>query len=314
MAKRIFIVEDEEDQLESLIKELTNGYQVIITPDDLGCNKNQDGWLYIVDNIKQNNFTAFTLNDYDLYVVDIYFDSQPLGLNFIKYLVENKKIEPTKIIAISNSRDKKKEVRTIDPTIHYIFKFDTLNVMDRAQKIGEIGRLPLRNDKGGNENGIIKNFHISKGKLDGFNKWLNQLVLLIFSLLIAATTLSAFVHILLEVYKSFLSDSGVLKLAESIFLNVIPVFIVLGFYSFYQIEPQAYLIGRYEKGVSENPTRLLNVTKILFMSSIVSFTVVMILEKLGEHEPGGSYVELISLGILLIILMIFYLILDKNHH
>jgi hypothetical protein len=118
--------------------------------------------------------------------------------------------------------------------------------------------------------------------------------------------------------------------AESIFLNMLPIFIVFGFFNYYETNVREYFLqGNLQKISDEISTKPMNVSKILFISSMISYLFIKIIELISELKPGHSAsslaqpaeaanhfavpVDLISYGVVLLILMGYFAYLDRKH-
>jgi small-conductance mechanosensitive channel len=113
--------------------------------------------------------------------------------------------------------------------------------------------------------------------------------------------------------KSNKTETLTLETAEHIFLYLLPLFILLGFFHYYTKNAQFSLIqGSTETVDYEASTISVNLTKILFISSIISYVIIKVIEEIlikGVTNPT----KLISFGLLLLLLMSYYLFLDKKH-
>jgi hypothetical protein len=118
--------------------------------------------------------------------------------------------------------------------------------------------------------------------------------------------------------------------AESIFLNMLPIFIVFGFFTYYETNAREYFLrGNLRQINDEISTRPMNVSKILFISSMISYLFIKIIELISELKSGHSAdsaappaevanhftvpVDLISYGVVLLILMGYFAYLDRKH-
>lgn len=69
------------------------------------------------------------------------------------------------------------------------------------------------------------------------------------------------------------------ELIENLFLLFIPLFVVLGFFVYFQKSLSKYLLGgNPDSDVDENAKKSIDVTKKLFLTSIFSFTIIKILD------------------------------------
>jgi len=117
-----------------------------------------------------------------------------------------------------------------------------------------------------------------------------------------------------ESIKADKTETLVLETVEHIFLYLLPLFIILGFFHYYKNNARYSLVDKSTGTVEEeSSTKSMNITKVLFVSSIISYVIIKIIEKVlieGVINP----IQLTSYGILLLLLITFYLFLIwKNH-
>ncbi|MFN0188265.1 MAG: hypothetical protein ACKVQV_06145 [Bacteroidia bacterium] len=106
-------------------------------------------------------------------------------------------------------------------------------------------------------------------------------------------------------------DLVLLKFAEHIFLYLIPLFIVFGFYSYYYFEFRRILLKLpLSPADSINSKATISITKTLFLSSILSYSIIKIIEKIFI-EDNLKILNIAAYGVFLMILMI-YLLLTHN--
>jgi hypothetical protein len=115
--------------------------------------------------------------------------------------------------------------------------------------------------------------------------------------------------------KSSKKDLETLKIIEHIFVYILPFLVLLGLYYYFESNFKTKLIN---SGISdiediEQSKSNLNTTKTLFISSMMSYTVIKIIEKLFIEKASNLDTKyLIAYGIFLLLLMT-YLILSHNH-
>lgn len=116
-------------------------------------------------------------------------------------------------------------------------------------------------------------------------------------------------------------DTLILKSAEHIFLYLLPVFIIFGFFNYYKTNTRITLLdGKKQDNDNENSTKAVNLTKVLFISSIVSYVIIKIIEIVffkqasSYSNPDDYLTTLISSGVLLLLLMIYFIFLDRKKH
>lgn len=114
--------------------------------------------------------------------------------------------------------------------------------------------------------------------------------------------------------KSNKTETLTLETAEYIFLYLLPLFIILGFFHYYTKNARYSLLqGSTETIDYEDSTRSVNLTKFLFISSIISYVIIKVIEEIlikGVTSPT----KLISFGVLLLLLMSYYIYLDRKKH
>lgn len=157
-----------------------------------------------------------------------------------------------------------------------------------------------------------------------FTYWANRVIdIMIYSsfyILLASTTIFAVVNILYKIYKAMFQsgnpiddETNVLKTSEYIFLYLLPVFIVFGFFHYYKNNSHVSLLeGRIDSNVEENSTKTMNLTKILFLSTIISFVLIKVIEEVF-FKGNVNLTNLIAYGILLLMLMTYFVLLDRKH-
>ncbi len=106
-------------------------------------------------------------------------------------------------------------------------------------------------------------------------------------------------------------DEFVLTFAEHIFLYLLPFSILLGFYSFY-IETIHHKLNNRDSKVSVyDAKKLLDISKTIFLSSVLSYTLIKTVQKL-YFDKQLELLNVISYGIFLLILMIFILFYHRS--
>ena len=107
-------------------------------------------------------------------------------------------------------------------------------------------------------------------------------------------------------------DTSLLETTEHIFLYLIPLFTVLGFFHYYKNNARYSLLEGSAATVNyEVSTRTMNLSKILFISSIIAYVTIKIIDEIFIKGVTDQ-VKLISFGTLLLILMGYYIFLNKH--
>lgn len=108
-------------------------------------------------------------------------------------------------------------------------------------------------------------------------------------------------------------DLKLLKFAEHIFLYLIPLFIVFGFFSYYYFEFRRVLLKlALSPSDSLNAQNTIAVTKTLFISSILSYSIIKTIEKIYLSEDF-DYQKILAYGGFLVLLMGYLLLSHKSH-
>jgi len=110
------------------------------------------------------------------------------------------------------------------------------------------------------------------------------------------------------------AETLILETVEHIFLYLLPLFIILGFFHYYKNNARYSLVDKSTGTVEEeSSTKSMNITKVLFVSSIISYVIIKIIEKVFIYNITNP-TQLISYGVLLSLLMLFYLFLSRKNH
>ncbi|MET0394751.1 MAG: hypothetical protein ABW019_16515, partial [Chitinophagaceae bacterium] len=108
-------------------------------------------------------------------------------------------------------------------------------------------------------------------------------------------------------------ETIILKKAEHIFLYLLPIFIVFGFFNYYKTNTRVYFIeGNLDSVRHEDSTKGMNMTKVLFIASLVSYVLIKTIEEIFSNPV--NWIKLVAAGTLLAMLMKYYLLLDKRNH
>ncbi len=154
----------------------------------------------------------------------------------------------------------------------------------------------------------------------------------IFYLLIAASALIGLYFIMKELIHVTIdqqpdSAPAFLHVAEMIFLVLLPLFILFGFLGYYRSTARTFLLeggtGYMDK---ENATFGMDLTKKLFLSSVISYIVIKITEWVITRMDAANNPEdasalavpdqthLITVGVFLALVMIYYLLANNHKH
>lgn len=153
--------------------------------------------------------------------------------------------------------------------------------------------------------------------LNSLSKILDKIIIGIFYLLFVVTLAYSVYGIVYEdLYCNLLCDKQkldefVLTFAEHIFLYLLPFSILLGFYSYY-IETIHYKLNNRDSEISvADAKKLLDTSKTIFLSSVLSYTLIKTVQKL-YYEKHLELINVISYGVFLLVLMTFIIIYNKS--
>ncbi|HEV7642924.1 MAG TPA: hypothetical protein VGO50_03200 [Pyrinomonadaceae bacterium] len=145
---------------------------------------------------------------------------------------------------------------------------------------------------------------------------IDPLILTLFTILLLSTTLLAGYNILSEIFIAFKehTDSAVLQLVEHIFLNLLPIFVVSGFFNYYMRSARNLILNANQGYIDdEQSAKPMNFSKILFVSSIISYVVIKIIDTLSTTSTQAiDLTVLISYGALLLMLMLYFFFLHRH--
>jgi len=108
------------------------------------------------------------------------------------------------------------------------------------------------------------------------------------------------------------ADMEILDHAENIFIYLLPIFIVFGFYIYYITNTRIYFFkGKIGLREREASTHSMNLTKSIFVSSIISYTMIKVINVIFFRSET-NIATLIAIGIFLLILLIYFMIVNKH--
>lgn len=272
----------------------------------------------------------------DIFIIDYSLTNNDdvVGLNFAKYVDENY-VREKRIILISQ-RDLEIYNEDLDFAIPFT-KYDKPKpyskslvklienhdlIKTKPYEKENNTKLKVENDTNNPINASTKDEKFISRKVY-FSVLYTLYLLLLSSCFYGATC------ILLDLWETIISVfqhtyevTTILKIAEHIFLYLLPVFIIGGFISYYKTKIKAFILGGKVNLDEDGASQTINLTKIIFLSSIISYIIVKILEKiLDDSHKIKSYFDLLvfffpigGLFILLTILMYYYYSLTKKKH
>ena len=107
-------------------------------------------------------------------------------------------------------------------------------------------------------------------------------------------------------------ETMVLEHAEKIFLYLLPIFIVFGFFNYYKTNVSVYFYdGNILPEDQAASVKSMNLTKSIFVSSIISFTLIKLIDELFFSAKVDVSI-LIASGVLLLLLMCYFILLNKH--
>jgi hypothetical protein len=121
---------------------------------------------------------------------------------------------------------------------------------------------------------------------------------------------------LLSKAKSQNHDLALLSFIEHIFIYLIPVLIFLGLYFYYRINYQPRFTTTKDYGDAEisKSKDSIQLTKTLFLTSIMSYVIIKIIEKLFlSSDEELNFIEVFSYGMFLFLIMFYLIHSHKNH-
>lgn len=137
--------------------------------------------------------------------------------------------------------------------------------------------------------------------------------LFLFGALVAVTIVSA-----VRILPSIAKEHSVIKIIEQGFLLVLPTFIIFGFFVLYQRSLKQYLTSDNKEKYNvdwENASNFIELTKKLFISSLVSYLLITLIEIVNPGHVGvdlknSDYVRIGVLGGIVIILIVYYFLIS----
>ena len=160
---------------------------------------------------------------------------------------------------------------------------------------------------------IIKIYNL----IDNYkNNIIDIFVSLFFILNIIFSSIYAIIHSYSLFFKTKDKDNELL-LIEELFLIILPVFIFVGFYIYYLLRYRNIISTNKEisSELKQFANKSLHLTKSLFLSSIISYTIIKILDAISKESTltDTTIIKLISYGLFFLILLFYYLkMLKKN--
>jgi hypothetical protein len=106
-------------------------------------------------------------------------------------------------------------------------------------------------------------------------------------------------------------DVEKLKIVEHIFIYLLPLFIIFGFYNYYKYTTSVMLTGDEDSVNLAKAMENLNASKMILISSILSFVLIKVIEVLFLKSSEIKSELIIPYGVLILLLMFFVIFLHK---
>ncbi|WP_343704499.1 hypothetical protein [Chitinophaga sp.] len=149
-----------------------------------------------------------------------------------------------------------------------------------------------------------------------------MLLYFVFNLLLLSTIIYSTWHIIDAFWLSSTpnGDTAILRKAEKLFLYLLPIFIVQGFIIYYRTYVRVhYIEGEAAKLNEARSTGVMNLTKVLFIASVVSYMLIKVIEVIFPDlsevplSRDERLLRLIATGVFLLMLMVYFLFLNRKH-
>ncbi|MBF0647952.1 hypothetical protein IR083_03880 [Dysgonomonas sp. GY75] len=333
--KNVLIIEDEQSNFQS-IKEGFEKYPQffsVFPQEDNAFQKEYKNIGYLIDRIvrnkTENSFQEIIeyYPDIDLFVIDPTLDhtyEDHTGIEFLNFVFSvNYRLGNFKYIIVSQHAPVN--------LIQMDFPFDTntdyvsksiLGMHYPAEIVSKSGKLLDLDISQARMNGPKNKFYNEVWWLKLTDKIerhiIDRFVLFVLYVTMIISGLYAIVCIIKETINvCFLekhTEVVYLEYIEKIFLFLLPVFIVFSFFSYYKSTVQIRLTGGNTKDIDHKGSMLaLNNSKIILVTSFISFTIIKIIEKIFI---SGSYslLSLLAYFTFLVVLMAYAIILHRSNH
>lgn len=336
----ILVLEDEMSYFSQLTENLKHdfGSQVTICPSIADESETFYSWSWTCDHLRGqinsgneaqlfSEIAAFAADTkIDVFIIDnrLYDGSSKddTGLKLVSYLHEQK-VPPVRLILLTNDDEQSRGFSNLDGKAKLVNK-GAGGALNRY--LIENFDLKLKKDHWRAFRGLLEN-----SELKSVHSWLRILVYLslAFGILATALQMAVSLHLLWgDAMKHFSPpDSGpvmdnkhkvvlqFLVLAEGVFLNFLPFFILIGFLS-YAKYLRGILTGNKRDKVPEealeNSTAVLKLSKILFVSSMMATLILTMIGWLVDHEIDIEF--FLAAVILLVLLLFYWFMLEKLSH
>ncbi|HRH48286.1 MAG TPA: hypothetical protein PLP23_06030 [Panacibacter sp.] len=338
MRKKVLIIEDQGEIFSRIMKAYEqNQSQFEVFPKlKNGIDSTYNNWGHLMDTIRKREFdkilTSEFYKDVDLFVVDLTLlhvkSVDRIGVEFLNHLYDsNYRMGEFKFIICT--RYIKEHIGNLKLEFNqdkqYVYK-PTSGKSRFPEEVVEksVELLKLHSIKTESPKKKLKFWEtefweeLPKGIEKNF---IHRILLAIFYCLILATAIYALVgicwetiHKVHDIFTTEIKATEFLKYVEDMFLFTLPLFIVFSFVSYYKSTIAIKLTGGDTRDIDhDGAMKSLNNSKFILLSSLLSFTIIKIVDNLFE-DVEISIDRLVSYGALLIILMVYILLQHRNAH
>lgn len=347
--KRILVIEDNKHDLNILKKRIFDTFgtdKIAVFPDT------EEEFIRInkeINNLNGNDFSFIRPEGIDIFIIDncLINNRDNTGVDIINMLHDKKK---SNLILLTNDVKTNDKIDKIKSKASVFYKYDYRSKEDILNYIESITGLKRINSS--KKKYTVEEFNDHIHQVIGFTLKILTVLALIFGVFrLSLSGVETFSH--KNTTETVVVESGeklkdlpqdktmshndrvndtddssmpphkkeeenkeslaLLELAESAFLNFLPFFIIFSFMGYYNSYLKNVLLGsNAEKVDAERSIETLKISKILFISSIIATLIIKIIEVLMREEFDPLH--LIPHGVLLIILMLYYVFLEKDSH
>ena len=335
--KKILILEDEAEKY-SLIKKSLEKYhtQFEVFPKlKNGTDYTFNNWGFLMDSIRKKDFQIILsfdhFKDIDLFIVDLTLkhgsSDDRIGVEFLNFLneINYRNGEFTFLICTRWIPEHIGDLKIEFNLEHqYVNKLEYEKnkfvevVIEKSFKLLNVDKTDdLRNPQGNEKFFENDNWNNLPKIIE--KHILNRVVLLMFYVLIISTAVYALVgtcyettHNIKMIIQHRWEPTDFLKYVEDVYLFILPLFIVFSFISYYKSTIGIRLTGGDSRDIDHSGAmKSLNNSKFILLSSLLSFTIIKIIDDIFIEGKSGI-TQLISYGSLLVILITFILIQHKH--
>lgn len=338
MIKKVLIIEDQGEiftRIKKAFEQHQSQFEVFPKVKN-STDSNYNNWGHLMDSIRKREFESIITSEYykdvDLFVVDLTLlnvkSTDRIGVEFLNYLYDTnyRKGEFKFIICTRYIKEHIGNLKLeFNQDKQYVYKPTSGKSRFQDQVVEKsLALLDLQSVKIANAGKKLKFWEtdswdeLPKGIENNF---LHRILLAIFYCLILATSIYALVgicwetvHKVHDIFTAEIKATEFLKYVEDMFLYTLPLFIVFSFVSYYKSTIAIKLTGGDTRDIDhDGAMKSLNNSKFILLSSLLSFTIIKIIDNLFE-DSEISIDKLVSYGALLIILMVYILLQHRNNH